>query len=109
MNAKLVAVGAAVMVVLGVGALSAQQAPGAGVQQLYAANCAACHGATGTPDAAMARSMGIPDFATMPTPADSVWLRAITSGKGRMPAYGTRLQPPQVRQLVTYLKSMHRR
>jgi len=112
MNRKLVLVGAVVMLlVAAAGTLSAQQ-PTAGAQtpaQVYTANCAGCHGATGTPNAAMARSMGIPDFATVAAPADSVWVRAITSGKGRMPAYATRLQAPQIRALVTYIKTLHRR
>lgn len=110
MNRKLVLVGAAVMLVAAAGSLAAQQ-PAAGAQtpaQVYAANCAGCHGATGTPNAAMARSMGIPDFATATAPADSVWVRAITSGKGRMPAYGTRLQAAQIRAQVTFIKTLHR-
>lgn len=74
MSAKRVVVGAAVMLVMGAGAVSAQQPSG---------------GAAQTPD--------------------SVWVRAITAGRGRMPACGSRLQPAQVRALVTYLKTFHRR
>ena len=100
----------AVLCLAVVSAAAAQQ-PASAAQtpaQLFTANCAGCHGATGTPNAQMARSMGIPDFATVTAPADSVWVRAVTSGKGRMPAYGTRLQPAQVRALVGYIKTLHR-
>jgi mono/diheme cytochrome c family protein len=108
MHRKLVFLGAAVLCVAVASVASAQQ-PAGGAQtpaQVFAANCASCHGATGTPNAAMARSMGIPDFATIAASPDSVFVRAITSGKGRMPAYGTRLQPAQVRALVAYVKSL---
>ncbi|MGD0484694.1 MAG: cytochrome c [Gemmatimonadales bacterium] len=109
MSVKHVMVGAAVLVVMGAGALSAQQ-PAAAAQtpaQLYTANCAVCHGATGTPAAGMVRSMGaMPDFATVVAPADSVWVRAITAGKGKMPAMGGRLTPAQVHSLVTYLRTL---
>ena len=100
-----VVVAAAVLVVMAAGTAQAQQAnPSA---QLYTQHCAACHGATGTPAAGMVRAMGaMPDFATVTAPADSVWVHAITAGKGKMPAFGSRLQPAQVRALVAYLHTL---
>ena len=96
---------AAVVMVMAAGTAQAQQANPAA--QLYAANCQACHGTTGTPAAGMVRMMGaMPDFATVTAPADSVWVHAITAGKGKMPAFGSRLQPAQVRSLVAYLRSL---
>ena len=101
-------VGAAVLVVFAAGAAQAQQAPAPNpAAQLYTANCAVCHGATGTPAAGMVRSMGaMPDFAKVTAPADSVWVRAITAGKGKMPAMGGRLTPAQVHSLVAYLRTL---
>jgi len=97
--------GAVMMLVVAASAAQAQQANPAA--QLYTANCAVCHGATGTPAPGMVRSMGaMPDFATVTAPADSVWIHAITAGKGKMPAMGSRLQPAQVRALVAYLHSL---
>lgn len=96
---------AAVLVVVAAGTAQAQQAnPTA---QLYTQNCAGCHGATGTPAAGMVRMMGaMPDFATVTAPADSVWVHAVTAGKGKMPAFGSRLQPAQIRALVAYVRSL---
>jgi mono/diheme cytochrome c family protein len=75
--------------------------------QTYTSTCAACHGPTGTPAAGMVRAMGaMPDFATLRAPADSVWIRSITSGKGKMPAYGGRLNPAQIRAMVSYVKTL---
>jgi len=105
MRLRNVMIAAAVLVVAAASAAQAQQANPAA--QLYAQNCAVCHGATGTPAAGMVRSMGaMPDFATVAAPADSVWIHAITAGKGKMPAMGGRLQPAQVRALVAYLRSL---
>ena len=105
MSVKHVMVGAAVLVVFAASAAQAQQA--ATPAQLYATNCAVCHGTAGTPAAGMVRSMGaMPDFATITAPADSVWVRAITAGKGKMPAMGSRLQPAQIRSLVAYLRTL---
>lgn len=108
-----VAIGLVSLVALSAGpaALLAQQPADPG--QLYARNCASCHGATGTPNPAMVRSLGaIPNFAdarVMGLLADSVLLNAVTAGKGRnMPAYRARLSPEQIRALVTYLRTLSR-
>jgi mono/diheme cytochrome c family protein len=81
---------------------------------LYGRQCASCHGAAGTPNPAMARSLGaMPDFADargVAAQPDSVLLAAITAGKGRgMPAYRSRLSAVQIRALVTYVKSLSKR
>ncbi len=81
--------------------------------QLYARNCASCHGATGAPSAAMLRSMtALPDFSnarTLAGKADSTLVNVVTNGKGRaMPAYRTRLTPEQVRAIVAYLRTLSR-
>jgi mono/diheme cytochrome c family protein len=102
MNRKHMLAAAVVMLVAGASALQAQTPA-----QTFSTTCAACHGPAGTPSAAMVRAMGaMPDFATIHAPADSVWVRSITSGKGKMPAYGSRLNPAQVRAVVAYLKSL---
>lgn len=96
---------AAIVMVVAAGTAQAQQPNPAA--QLYTANCAVCHGTAGTPAPGMARSMGaMPDFATVTAPADSVWVHAITAGKGKMPAMGGRLTPAQVRSLVAYLHTL---
>lgn len=89
------------------------QAPPADAAQQYTRMCASCHGATGVPVPAMVRSLGaIPDFTdarAMGAQADSTLVNAITAGKGRMPAYRTRMTPEQTRAMVTYLRTLSRR
>ncbi|MBI4542340.1 MAG: cytochrome c [Gemmatimonadetes bacterium] len=111
MNGKLVVACGLVTLVTQVGALQAQQGDAG---QLYARNCASCHGTTGTPNPAMVRSMGaIPDFAeprALAARPDSVLIGAVTAGKGRnMPAYRSRLTPEQIRALVAFLRTLGRR
>ena len=108
---RVVVCGLVAMVALTAGAAAQQPTDAAA---LYARQCASCHGAAGTPNPAMARSLGaIPDFADargVAAQPDSVLQAAITGGKGRtMPAYRSRLTADQIRALVTYVKSLSRR
>jgi mono/diheme cytochrome c family protein len=112
MKVSVIAASGLVAIGLGAGTLRAQQP--ADAAQLYARNCASCHGATGTPNPAMARAMGaIPDFSdarAMAALSDSVLSAAITDGKGRsMPAYRARLSAEQIRAVVTYVRGLSRR
>jgi len=73
---------------------------------LFAANCAACHGA----DAKGNRSLGAPDL------TDAIWLyggdretltATITNARaGVMPAWGRRLDPATVNMLTAYVHSL---
>jgi mono/diheme cytochrome c family protein len=106
MNRKHVLAAVVATILSGASALQAQTAAPTPAQT-FATTCAACHGPAGTPNPAMVRAMGaMPDFATIRAPADSVWMRSITSGKGKMPSYGSRFTPAQVRALVAYLKTL---
>lgn len=110
---KPVVVAALVAVALAARPLGAQT-PAPDGAQLYARNCASCHGATGVPNPAMVRSLGaMPDFSdarVMGELADSMLTNVITSGKGRgMPAYRTRLAPEQVRAIVAHVRTLSRR
>ncbi len=90
------------------GALQAQQP--ADAPALFARTCASCHGAKGTPAAAMAHAMpGLPDFAaaSMAAVSDSALKDAIANGKGRMmQAYKTRLSTEQIAALVAYIRTI---
>jgi cytochrome c oxidase cbb3-type subunit 3 len=78
-------------------------APGA---QLFADNCAVCHGADGTGD----RQFGAPNL------ADAIWLYGGTKAQvqqqiaaprhGVMPAWGGRLDPVTIKMLAAYVHSL---
>jgi mono/diheme cytochrome c family protein len=73
----------------------------------YKAKCAACHGATGTPSAGMAKAMGIkaasdPDMKKLTVAEIS---SVIKSGKGKMkPIAG--LSDDQIKDVATFYKGL---
>ena len=77
-------------------------APGPGAA-LYSANCASCHGADGGGVTGPRLSGGVlqRDF---PDAADQVTF--VTDGRGSMPAFGARLSPSEIRQVVEYTRSL---
>ncbi|MGD0098330.1 MAG: c-type cytochrome [Terracidiphilus sp.] len=78
-----------------------------GGEATYKAKCAMCHGATGTPSPAMAKSMGIkpasdPEMKKLTIAEIST---AIKSGKGRMkPVAG--LSDDQIKDVATFYKGL---
>jgi cytochrome c6 len=101
-----VKIGAAVLMALGFASASAA-AQDAGAST-YKAKCAACHGATGDGDTAVGKANKIRDLgsADVQQQSDADLTAVITSGKGKMPAYGKSLKPEQVKDLVTYVRSL---
>ena len=73
----------------------------------YKAKCAACHGATGTPSAGMAKAMGIKAASDPSMKALSVadMTAAVKNGKGKMhPIAG--LTDPQIKDVATFYKGL---
>jgi mono/diheme cytochrome c family protein len=75
---------------------------------LYKTKCAACHGAAGKGDTAVGKADKIRDLssADVQQQSDADLTTVITSGKGKMPAYGKSLKPDQVKDLVAYIRSL---
>ena len=73
----------------------------------HKSKCAMCHGATGTPNPAMAKAMGIQpvsDPAIKALTVDQV-IATVKNGKGKMkPIAG--LTDPQVKDVANYFKSL---
>ncbi len=75
---------------------------------LYEAKCAACHGADGKGETTMGkanklRDLGSPDVQKQ---TDAELTAIIESGKNKMPAYSKSLKPDQVKELLTYIRSL---
>ena len=75
---------------------------------LYKAKCAACHGADGKGETAMGKANKLRDLGSsdVQKQSDTELTTIIESGKGKMPAYGKSLKPDQVKELVTYIRSL---
>ncbi len=84
-------------------------------RQLYAENCAACHGARGKGDGPLAPGLAPrpADFTQHMVPGQHsdgqvfLWIKQGFPG-GAMPAWGNRLDDRQIWQVVTYLRSFGR-
>jgi cytochrome c6 len=75
---------------------------------LFKAKCAACHGADGSGNTAVGKSMKIRDFhsADVQKQTDAQLSDMITTGKGAMPAYKGKLTDDQIKQLVGYIREL---
>ena len=86
--------------------LSGKARDSAAGAQLFAQNCAVCHGAAGTGN----RQVGAPDL------ADAIWLyggsradivaQVTNPHHGAMPAWGGRLDPVTIKMLAAYVHSL---
>jgi cytochrome c6 len=69
----------------------------------YKAKCAMCHGADGSKSTMGAKPLNGPDVQKM---SDADLTEAITNGKGKMPAYKGKLSDAQIKDLVSYIKTL---
>ncbi len=97
-----------VVVVIFVAAFAAAaqgEKPGA---ELYKKSCAMCHGADGSGNSPMGQKMGVRDLksAEVQNQTDAQLTQIIDKGKGKMPAYGQKLKPGQVKELIAYIRSL---
>jgi cytochrome c6 len=74
----------------------------------YKTKCAACHGADGKGETSIGKNNKIRDLgsADVQQQSDADLAGVITTGKGKMPAYGKSLKPDQVKELVSYIRSL---
>ena len=77
-------------------------------EDLYKSKCAACHGADGTANTAVGKSMKIRDFHSpdVQKQTDAQLTEIITSGKGAMPLYKGKLTDDQIKQLVAHIRDL---
>jgi mono/diheme cytochrome c family protein len=78
----------------------------AAAEATYKAKCASCHGPDGKGETATGKMMKVKDFssAEVQQMSDADLTAAITSGKGKMPAYKT-LSADQVKDLVAHIRA----
>ncbi len=74
----------------------------------FKARCAPCHGATGAGDTTMGKNLKLHDLssADVQKQTDDELATTITKGKGRMPAYGTKLTKEQIGDVVKFIRSL---
>ena len=76
--------------------------------QLYAKQCASCHGKDGrakTVKGKLKHARNLADAEWQERVSDERIFNSITNGKEKMPAYGKKLSQEQIEALVTYVRA----
>jgi cytochrome c6 len=75
---------------------------------LFKSKCAVCHGADGTGNTAVGKSLHIRDLASadVQKQTDAELTAIITIGKGGMPAYKDKLTGDQIKDLVGFVREL---
>ena len=77
--------------------------------QLYARNCASCHGKDGrakTLKGKFKHARNLADSEWQGRVGDERIFNSIMNGKGKMPAYGKQISEQEIDALVTYVRSL---
>jgi mono/diheme cytochrome c family protein len=75
---------------------------------LYKAKCASCHGIDGLATTPVGKAMKVVSFKApeMVKASDAQFIAATTNGKGKMPAYKSKLTDVQIKDLVKFIRSL---
>jgi mono/diheme cytochrome c family protein len=81
------------------------QGPGA---DTYKTKCQSCHGAAGVPNPGMAKAMGIKPVSDPAVKGltEAKMIATTTNGSGKMPAFKGKLTDAQIKDSVTYFRSL---
>ncbi len=77
-------------------------------EAVYKANCASCHGSTGTPSPGIAKMMGVkpstdPDYKKE---SEADMIASVKNGKGKMKAMSPKLTDEQIKDAVVYFRAL---
>lgn len=75
---------------------------------VYKTKCQSCHGATGTPNPAMAKAMGVKpaNDPSVKAHSQAQMIATTNDGKGKMPAFKGKLTDAQIKDSVEYFRSL---
>ena len=91
------------VVIIAASSMALAQAPGADV---YKTKCQSCHGATGMPSLAMAKAMGVKPISEVKSSPEAKMITVTTNGAGKMPGFKGKLTDAQIKDSVTFFRSM---
>lgn len=74
----------------------------------FKTNCVLCHSANGSGDSAAGKALKAKDLRSpeVQKQTDAALTEIITKGKGKMPAFGAKIQPDDIRKLVAYVREL---
>jgi mono/diheme cytochrome c family protein len=98
---------AAILLAASIAGPAFAQAPGA---DTYKAKCAMCHGADGLAATPMAKNLKILSFkdAAMVKAPEAQFIASTTNGKGKMPAYKGKLTDAQIKDVISYIRTLQK-
>jgi mono/diheme cytochrome c family protein len=75
---------------------------------LFKAKCALCHGEDGGGNTPTGKAQKAKDLRSEETQkkSDAEIAEVITKGRNKMPAFGQKLKPDQIQQLVAYIRQL---
>ena len=74
----------------------------------YKTNCALCHGADGSGNTGTGKALHAQDLRSNDTQkqTDAALDEVISKGRGKMPAFGAKIKPDAIQQLVAYIRTL---
>jgi cytochrome c6 len=77
-------------------------------EKIYKTNCVLCHAPDGSGSSPSGKALKAQDLRSelIQKKTDDELATAITTGKGKMPAFGKKLKPDQIAQLVAYIRAL---
>ena len=78
---------------------------------LFKSKCAMCHGDDGSGSTATGRALKAKDLRSdeVQKTSDAELTDVITKGRNNMPAFGQKLKPDQIQQLVAYIRHISKK
>jgi mono/diheme cytochrome c family protein len=76
--------------------------------KVFKANCVLCHGVDGSGNTTAGKALQAKDLRSdeVQKQTDATLTDAITNGKGKMPAFGDKISPDDVKSLVVYIRGL---
>src|SRR5512141_1171374 len=74
----------------------------------FKAKCVSCHGANGGGDTPAGKAMKVKDLRSDSVQKQTALelTKTISGGKGKMPAYGKQLSEPDVKALISFIRTL---
>jgi cytochrome c6 len=76
--------------------------------KVYKTNCVLCHAADGSGSSPSGKALGAKDLAAdeVQKKTDEDLTEIVTKGKGKMPAFGKKIKPDEIKQLIAYIRAL---
>lgn len=80
-------------------------------ETIYTQKCAVCHGPDGRANTQVGKILKAQDYhapAIIKAP-DAQLIAAVKKGKGKMPAFGTKLSDAQIKEVIAYVRTLEKK